>query len=149
MTYLTDLDDCTKALRYIRSAYDIDKQNPDIVFKYAIVLLKSSDYYRAKEKFLATLELDKNYFKAYIGIAECELKLNKPNEALSNLEKCAQQLGDKKDFLMIKMFALVDIFEKDKENTELKDTITQICDKIVNEFGNDEIVEEIKQLHLK
>ena len=60
MTYINDMSDTTKALRYIRSAYEINKYNADAVLKYGIILLKSNEVYRAKEKFEEALCLDDN-----------------------------------------------------------------------------------------
>ena len=56
-------------------------------------------------------------------------------------------LKDEKDSYIIKVLSYANLYEKDKENCELKNTILEICDKIISDFGSNEIVEEIKKLH--
>lgn len=144
-TYLYDFKDNVKALRYIRSAFEIDKSDANVVFKYGLVLFKTEDYYRAQEKFIDAYKLDNNLIEAELALSECKLKLNKPHEALEILNKYQDKKGNDKDFLMVKLMSLAQIAENEKENQELKNTIIQICDKILNEFGESPTVEEIKQ----
>ena len=144
MTYFDEENNPKKSIRFIRSAYELDKKNPDVVFKYGLILMKTNDLYRAEEKLQDALKLDENLLSAKITLAECNLKLNRPQKALEILNSCEDQKNEDEDFLIIKAMTLLEIYKNDKQNEELKNTILQICDKIQTNFNQDNLVEEIK-----
>ena len=81
-------------------------------------------------------------------IAECCLKLNKPDDAMKILDKYETEHGEEKSYLLLKLLTLSKLKEKDKNNNELKNTIIEICDKIQSCFGDNAMVDEVKQLYL-
>ena len=145
LCYLNQYNDNLKALRYIRTAYEFADHDCDVVFKYGLILLKINEIHRAKEKFEEVIKLNPNLELAYLALAECELKLNKPANALELLDKCSGETCEKRDFLYVKLYALSEIIKNDTENIELKNTIVSVCDKIIKVFGEDETVVEIKK----
>ena len=145
MTYFDDNNNYTKSIRYIRSAYELDKNNADIVFKYGLILLKANELYRAEEKLSDAIKLDNNLISAKIALAECNLRLNKPQKTLEILNECEQEKGGDRDYLTIKIMALLELFKNDNQNLELKNTILQICDKIQANFEQVDFIEEIKK----
>ena len=54
----SSLGESAIAIRKARSAYILDKKNPDVIMAYAIILLKESDIYGAREKFEEVLEIN-------------------------------------------------------------------------------------------
>lgn len=144
---INDLNDQSKALRYIRSAYEINKMNGLVAFNYGLILLKINDVYRAQEKFIETLNLDKTLLQSKILLAQCKVKLNKPEEAIEILNNYE---GDKnsKDYLSIRALALKTILTKEN-NVQIMDEFNEICDKIRNEYGDEAMVEELKQQKLQ
>lgn len=145
MTSVNDLDDSTKALRYIRSAYEINKYEPNVVFNYGLILMKSNDLYRAQEKFEEAYKLDCDLIITQIALAECKVKLNKPKEAIEILDKIKDKKQEDKDYLLTRVIALKEILKQEDENQAIIDEINQICDKIQEVYGDSALVEEIKQ----
>ena len=142
---MNQLNNSTKALSYIRTAYDLDRENPDINFKYGIILFKTGEIYRAKEKFEKAYSINESYEMAKIAHAECELKLNKPERALEILELCKEPIEHMKDYLIIKVLSLYEISRNNPENKEIIATIKEICDKIHKDYGEVPVVDEIAE----
>ena len=145
VAYMNELNNESKALSYIRTAYDLNRENSDILFKYGIILYKTGEIYRAKEKFEKAYLIDSTLDSAKIAHAECELRLKKPEISLEILEKCSEQSKDKKDYLTVKMLSLYEIYINNPENNENYSTIIEICDKIRNDYGEDSVVKEIAE----
>lgn len=143
--YSDKKQDCQKAIRCIRNAWEKDKTNKKTTFKYGVILLKANELYRAKEKFEEITKDDENYFRAQLAVSECLVKLNKPKEALEILEKLTNENIEKNEnFLLIKLQAL----SKQQEiepSEERKDSILKICDKMESDFSENKIAKEIKQ----
>lgn len=145
------MQDAKKAIRYIRSAWEQDKTDKKTIFKYAVILLKANDIYRAKEKFEQITKEDKNYIASQLAIAECFLKLNKASDALyvlQNLKEFDNNIENSQNYLITKLIALFQIFETTPDE-QTKESIIEICDKIENEFGENKTTNEIKHKLLK
>ena len=54
-------------------------------------------------------------------------------------------MRDKKDYLFIRMLALNAILKIETENSQIRDEILNICDRIQTLYGDDAIVEELRQ----
>ena len=146
--YMENSNDKTKAKRYARSAYELNKLDCQVVLKYALVLMHCDDYYRSLEKLQEALKIDQNSAEVKIALAQCYLKLNKTDEAFEMLESCPKEAQESQNYLIVKLMYLTEILKFDANN-EIKDTIIQICDKIQTDFGNIPMVEEIKQMHIQ
>jgi len=146
---INDLNNSAKALRYIRSAYEINKKNPLVVFNYGLVLLKANDIYRAEEKFIEAYKLDDKLKDVNMLLAECKVKQNKPYEALELLREYEKQEYNKKEYYFIKALVLKEILNLEKDNTQFNDEFDKICDKIRMEYGEDAMVEELRQQNLQ
>lgn len=140
----SDLGQSAIALRKARSAYLLDKQNPEIVLGYGILLLREQEIYDAREKFEEALALSPDLTAARVALLECQIKSNRPKEALCELEKHTEQLGDKKEYYMLKLMAYLKIHENE-ENQHLYTQILEVCDKILCTWGMDPWVEKIKE----
>ena len=143
--YWAEKEEYTKAKRYIRSAWELDKTSFETIYKYGIILFKAQETHRAKEKFEEAIKLSPDDLNCNMALAQCLLKLGKAQKALEITEKF--KIDDKSEFLMIKLLALSEISTKNPENMEIKNTILEICDKI--QTDQKEIVEQIKQIHSK
>ena len=150
---LKNLDNKVKAMRYIRSAYDIRRNDPKVVCRYADFLLQTNDIYRAIDKYIEAYKIDSNMSHAIIGHAECLVKLRKYDEALDVLNNCDDNAKNSVSYLMIRLMALNEIALKHKQNQNMEEyeklngTIIEVCDKIVEVSGNDKLVAGIKKLH--
>jgi len=145
MCTINDLNDSTKALRYIRSAYEINKYSPEVVFNYGLIFLKTNDVRRAQEKFEEAFNIDNSLFQARVALAECKLKLKKPSEAIEILDSIKEQKENDRDYLMVRLYCLSAIYKNNHDNIDLMDEINQICDKIQKEYGEDIKLEELQQ----
>ncbi|MBQ7286248.1 MAG: tetratricopeptide repeat protein [Candidatus Gastranaerophilales bacterium] len=145
MTSINKLKDSIKALRYIRSAYEINKFDTEVAFNYGMILLKTGDVYRAEEKFNEVLILNNNMVNAKLGLVECKMKQNKPQEALELLNQMEVDKANEKEYLIMRITVLSVLSRMDNENNQLKDEIIEICDKIRNEYGEIAMVEELRQ----
>ena len=146
IVYMSEHKDYQKSLRYIRSAYNLDKKNPQVLFKYGLILFKSGEIYNAMEKYKEAFEIDSQMEIAKVAYAECEVRLNHPDKALEILDKCSDAKQSDKDYLIVKLMAMSQIATKDKTEDKIG-TILQLCDKIDDTYGNMPLVEEIRQLH--
>ena len=147
MAYL-DMEDNeenrTKAIRYARSAWETDKNNLELNFKYGLVLMQTGELYRAIERLENAYKLDNSNLKAQMAISECYLKLDKIDKALNNLEKYADKKSEDRDYLMIELMIYSKMYEKNK-NEETKLTIINICDKILEKYGENQLVNMTKK----
>lgn len=149
MCALNDLNDNKKALRYIRSGYEINKMNPEVVFHYGLILLKRGDFYRAEEKFVEAFGLDNNLIDAQMAIAECKLRQNKPHDALEIINNYKETKQNHKDYIYLRALVLSELLKLDKENNEINGEFSEICDRIISEYGDNAIVEELRQQTLQ
>ena len=143
MSCVNDLNDSTKALRYIRSAYEINKFDYNVVLHYGLILMKTNELYRAEEKLIEAYKLDETNLISQIALAECKVKMNKPNIALEILDKIKERKQNDKDYLLVRMIALKEILKQENENQAIIDEINQICVKIKEEYGDSIAVEEL------
>ena len=146
MTSINELNDTIKALRYIRSAYEINKYNIDVVFNYGLILLKTDDVYRAEEKFLEVTKLDENFKNVKLALSECKVRQNKPNEAIEILDNLSDEEKNEKNYLMIRALALKEILKNNLNDVTINE-INAICDKIQKDYGDYAMAEELRQLN--
>lgn len=146
MTSINELNDTIKALRYIRSAYEINKYNIDVVFNYGLILLKTDDVYRAEEKFLEATKLDENFKNVKLALSECKVRQNKPNEAIEILDNLSDEEKNEKNYLMIRALALKEILKNNLNDVTINE-INAICDKIQKDYGDYAMAEELRQLN--
>lgn len=137
-----------KALRYIRSAYEIDKNDSEVNFKYGVVLMHTNDLYRAIEKLEESYKLNENNLNSQMAIAECYFKLKKADKTEEILNKFKEQKSEDKDYMIIELMLLNHKYINNENNLEIKDEIIKICDKILTKFGFDNQVQEIKNKYI-
>ena len=124
---------------------EINKFDTEVAFNYGLILLKTGDIYRAEEKFNEVLILNNEMIGARLGVVECKMKQNKPQEALELLNQINVTKEKEKDYLIMRLTVLSVLSKMENENNHIKDEIIEICDKIRNEYGEIAMVEELRQ----
>ena len=141
---LCELDDVKEAMRKIRKAYSLEKENPYVIFTYAAVLLYDEKFEEAFSKF--KLSLEKGYIKeAKLGCVECLYKLNKFEDAINELNVLESEFENSYTFAKISF----ELYNKLAQNENSEYNIKQAlfwCER-VKELG--EVDDEFKDKEIK
>ena len=126
---LLDNNNTKEALRKIRSAYKLDRNNKRVIWLYAMTLYKTGLYNDAISKideFLSSNidDLDAKYFKT-----DALIKINKVQEAIEYLKEFPEDQKEKKVFLYLNYLAYSKLAQDGNENYN-NDTTSYYCDKM-------------------
>lgn len=126
---LLENNDTKEALRKVRSAYKLDRNNQKIIWLYAMTLYKTGLYHDAISKideFLSSNpeDLEAKYFKA-----DALIKINKAQEAIEFLKELPEDQKETKVFLYLNYLAHSNLAKDGNENYN-NDTTLYYCDKM-------------------
>ena len=122
-------------MRKIRKAYSLEKENPYVVFTYAAVLLYNEKYEEALNKFRWVVETGK-IPESKLGCVESLLYMNKPEEALKELQKISEEFSESLSFIKLNF----EVYYKLAQNTNSAYNIEQAlmwCERVEELYGED------------
>lgn len=116
-----EMRDHVEATKQFRAAVKADPKAPGAHFGLGYLLWTQMQYEEAAENFQAELELDPNHVQSMAFLADCDIRLNKPDAAQPLLEK-ALQLDASNELAHLNMgILLADAGRKEDALHELKE----------------------------
>ena len=137
-----EMGDIKSALRKIRKAYSLEKENPYVIFTYGAVLMYDEKYEEALGKFKLVVENGK-IKEAKLGIIESLMYLNKLDEAIQELEKVKDEFQDSTSFAKLNF----ELNYRLAQNTNSEYNIEQalmLCERVEKICGEDMALAEKK-----
>ena len=126
---LLENNDTKEALRKIRSAYKINRNNKRVIWLYAITLYKTGLYHDAISKTDEFLSSNPDDFDAKYFKADTLIKINKAQEAIEYLKELPENQKETKVFLYLNYLAYSKLAQDGNENYN-NDTTSYYCDKM-------------------
>lgn len=145
---LADQGDSLDAQRKARSAYLMDKESCYTNFAVGTVYLKLNKFDDALERFKCSIDINPDYYIAKLGIAETYCRQGEYKKSFEIFNTLTPEVYTTNEYLNILYLVLTAVVKDDKISQSVLNCALQYCNKFLELYNNDKVL-EIKNILLE
>ncbi|MBR6163518.1 tetratricopeptide repeat protein [bacterium] len=143
VTILLSEGDTKEALRKVRTAYKLNRDNPKLIYLYALTLFRTGLYYDTIEKVEELLLKEPDSLKGKYLKIDSLIKINKVQNALGLLREIPESEHESAVYLYLNYLAYFSLAQENPTNYN-KSTTLYYCDKMKELYPDEEDWEKTK-----